>query len=690
MTGYKEPFGEIVSYTHDKIGRLKTVAGSRTVENVQLNYVTDAKYRAWGAAKKVDFIGGRSETSSFNIGLQIDEYVFSVAGYSTRLQYDYSDDGKLKNSKYLDNMYLNSQSLPNFERSYEFDFLGRLKRATTGAEARGQNETNPLNRPYRMTLEYNQFDDITSQSRLHYVASFSSTFEYENARNTREGGTGNIPGWENYGVGNIDIFDADGRSLGDRLGLLNAFDADGRPSSITDFNEATAVGNISVKYDGDGRKLKTVKPFYYYCNGTGGEVCSGSRPKHFILSSVLGQEVGDFGERDAGGMERNSKVIGNGNRIADRRMRFIGGSNAQEATFLQRADPSGVEIVDNVIHLSGPWDSSIWGDGNGTVDPFGAGVGYENPYPPEREPPSPEECEDDCECWPGDGDNPPGWECEMEGFDNQSDESTETGSIRGGTCYNERGLTVKCKEQGDVVTLEDKKTGKLYLGVYDANNGGFRVGDKFVPSNIDGVPDSYGMTWMRLNSVTGAPDANGQYYEVPTAFAGTPGWGDDDAFSGRRPEPEATPPPADPQPTPAPTDKGQPIWCNPEVIRQMKRAWSLTTNGNAKTEAGFNAVGRDPSKPTVSKAKTGNYHGFEKLEVPAYTIALFHVHPNKSSMYPSTRDNNSLRNDLGDEGIADLRGIDIFVIHRDGLTKYDYRTKKSSIVRKGMSWSKPC
>ncbi len=457
LASYKEPFGEIVSYTHDKAGRMKTVTGNRTVENVQLNYVTDAKYRAWGAAKQVDFIGGRTEINGFNNGLQVNDYLFSYTqngvNLSTHMEYGYFDDGRIKSSKYLANPNMGGAGnyLAKFDRSYEYDFLGRLTAAKTGAEAHGTPEPNAQNRPYRMTLAYNTFDDITNQDREHYVSTFNSAFQYQNARNVHEDASRLIPGWdEQPNISKDSLFDADGRPLGDIGALTTTFDVAGNRTSIHDFDEETAQGNISVKYDGDGEKIETDKPYYTFCSGNSGPQCLYWRPHIYILSSVLGQEVGDFGERsDGGGMERDSRIIANGRRIAERRLKRVGqGANAQEATFLQRGDPSGVEIIDQIVHYTN-WDSVTWGDGAGTVDPFGAGVGYYNPYPPERiDPPSPDECQSgECECDPGDpGDEPPSWECETE-FDDQEDEETETGSVSEGTCYDDDGNKIDCKEE---------------------------------------------------------------------------------------------------------------------------------------------------------------------------------------------------------------------------------------------------
>lgn len=547
LASYKEPFGEIVSYSHDKAGRLNTVTGNRTVENVQLNYVTDAKYRAWGAAKQIDFFGGstvtggNTEINGFNNGLQVNDYVFTEGATSTHLQYGYFDDGRIKSSTYLSNPRIfGPQNLSRFDRSYEYDFLGRLKAAKTGAEAHGTPEPNPMNRPYRTTLEYNTFDEITTQNRLHYVSTFNSTFQYQNGRNVHEGGSRNIPGWdEQPSISTDSFFDADGRPLGDNGVLPNAFDAAGNRTSIIDFDEATAQGNISIKYDGDGEKIETNKPYYDYCNGNNQPPCEHWWRHIYILSSVLGQEIGDFGPRaDGGVMERNSRIIANGKRIAERRIKFVG--PVQEATFLQRADPSGVEVIDKIVH-NVSWQISLWGDGgSGTVDPFGAGVGYENPYPPPREdPPTPEECQAVCECDPGEiGETPPQWFCDVE-YDDQGDENTETGSVSDGSTYDHNGNKIKLKESEDgscggaygercSEDRDERENGKLVRTIIDANTGERTVitstwsQDPNIEVTSGDTVRSYAGDGRWEHSITHGPNANPTPPVIPEMFRTEP------------------------------------------------------------------------------------------------------------------------------------------------------------------------
>ena len=146
-----------------------------------------------------------------------------------------------------------------------------------------------------------------------------------------------------------------------------------------------------------------------------------------------------------------------------------------------------------------------------------------------------------------------------------------------------------------------------------------------------------------------------------------------------------------------------PIYCRPDVIAAMKRAWSRTGNGTLGTEAGFVTNGT-PGSYQIIETKSGNTQGHQKITInkdgPGVldpTFALFHVHPgtNTGSMWPSTPGNNKLDNKLGDTGIADKYNIQFYVMSRNGLTLYDPRTKNEpnkgmTLVRENLDWTKPC
>src|SRR5690606_11650180 len=117
LSSYKLPFFSNlqVSYTHDKLGRLSSVAGTSSLGNV--TYASDAEYRAWGVLKSLSYGNGvQMSSSGFNDKLQATE--FEVKKGSTGIiskSYEFLADGRIK--KETDN--LNAK----FDRAYEYDHM---------------------------------------------------------------------------------------------------------------------------------------------------------------------------------------------------------------------------------------------------------------------------------------------------------------------------------------------------------------------------------------------------------------------------------------------------------------------------------------------------------------------------------------------------------------------------------------
>lgn len=123
----------------------------------------------------------------------------------------------------------------------------------------------------------------------------------------------------------------------------------------------------------------------------------------------------------------------------------------------------------------------------------------------------------------------------------------------------------------------------------------------------------------------------------------------------------------------------------PAVIDAMKQIFSQTGNGQTNQEAAF-VVNGDGS---VTMQPSGNAYGAHAtLTIHPDTKAIFHVHPNNLSFYPSTPGNNAEHNGLGDTGLGKKYHIDVYTLNRKGLTKYDWRTDKVEVLYKNMDWSK--
>ncbi len=130
----------------------------------------------------------------------------------------------------------------------------------------------------------------------------------------------------------------------------------------------------------------------------------------------------------------------------------------------------------------------------------------------------------------------------------------------------------------------------------------------------------------------------------------------------------------------------------------MERAWGRTGNGTAGTEARF-VLNGTASNYTIVDTKSGNTQGYEQMTVNlpgnpgGATFALFHVHPNNSSPWPSTPGNNKLGNNKGDTGEADRINVPFYVISSRGLSVYDpamknSKTKGMTMLRQNLDWTK--
>ncbi len=439
-----EPFGEIVSFGYDRAGRLIMVSGNRVNESIQLDYVTNAKYRSWGALKRLDHGNTMYAEVDYNNRLQAKDY--NLTNNTTILNYQayqYHNDGRLK--------FSSPSANSNFDRSYEYDFLGRLTFAKTGAEARGQVESNPANRPYRNSFEYNQFGNTVGQNRSNWVASFVATFQYQNGRIINESVDRNVPGWEDQQTGIDYSFDKDGRRTEDG----KVYDAEGR---LFAFDQEDDSGELrwykqNISYDAINNSIKSIRLGTAYCGPTSQNPipypCGSIERKNFrIYSSVVGEDVTEV-DIDKETQFSNNAVLysyhrqtyirGGGQEIAERRVRYIGTNFTTDKTLLKVTDSSGVDRTE--IQLRNDGTGNNFYPENVTLDTFGASVGYNNPYPPPRQsgPPSP----NDPDCTFHDYDE---WVCIYpDDYEDPDSEEAQVGSIPQNTCY-VNGFEEECSE----------------------------------------------------------------------------------------------------------------------------------------------------------------------------------------------------------------------------------------------------
>ncbi len=451
LTSYKEPLGEVINYGNDRTGRLKSVSGNRTVENIQLNYVTNAEYRAWGSLKELDY-GILDVEMTFNNRLQVQEY--DLGGTATA--YSYGNDGRLN---LVDTGWI--------KNSYSFDFLGRIVAAK--AQEAIYNPNRPL--PYDQTYVYDAFGEMTEVHKNHWQADYDIAEQFQNGRITESSRLSSIPcgidcnngNYPNAEVTNNFTFDADGRKL-QYTGHGYKYDAEGG------LVFSSAGENSETHYlDGDRRTIKAIEQkvtrtvfpvgnsYYaaipcsydesvYFPTGQSPSTCE--RKEFYIFSSVLQKVVLEIGtvtvtpylqSPQLAQTQTKANIIANNDEIAERVSRYNVNWSTSSGfkTMIKLKDPSGNYGHKETILESGV-STPIIAD-QPSVDPFGSEWAFEYPW---RDQP-----ENDPGCTlvgGGDGEEPPEWRC-GEDVENRGNPDEEIGSIPKNTCY-ENGFEVDCND----------------------------------------------------------------------------------------------------------------------------------------------------------------------------------------------------------------------------------------------------
>lgn len=114
------------------------------------------------------------------------------------------------------------------------------------------------------------------------------------------------------------------------------------------------------------------------------------------------------------------------------------------------------------------------------------------------------------------------------------------------------------------------------------------------------------------------------------------------------------------------------------IVRQLLHpAWQESANGTNGREAGFQILRNNGQLGFIKHAYDNQNKRISWLPGPGI-IAEFHVHPNASIPQPSQND----------RSLADKHKFDIYTGSRQGLYKYDWRTRSISKVLDGLDWLK--
>ena len=305
-----------VNYGYDEVGRLNNIVGTNYNSN---QFITNIKARAWGGSSEIVYGNGLKASYNYNNRLQTEHFQLTTSGGVNRLSldYEYHDDGSLRYTQNLLNAVL--------DRSFEHDHVGRLTKALSGAEARGEPATN--NRPYKETATYDAFNHLNLRTSRHWsrTLGFASNDTYVDNRRV---------GW---------TYDANGNWLTGG-GRTHVYDAAGRTKSIT----WSTGDQFNQFFDADGQRVKTVESniTIYYLRST-------------VLGGKVIEELNPSGAKEQGFIYAGEKLIGNS----------WGSGNV----VLQYEDPSGYTVRSSspTSDLAGYWAE---------LDPWGAEVFNFDPY----------------------------------------------------------------------------------------------------------------------------------------------------------------------------------------------------------------------------------------------------------------------------------------------------------------------
>ena len=361
LLSYKDPYGQQVNYTQDKVGRLSAVTGSSF--GGVTNYASNSQYRAWGSLKSLSYGDQTQMQMTYDNRLQASTFkvIDSTQSDVIRKSYDYYADGHLRYSQDITD--------GTFDRLNIYDQTGRIKYGKSGGEARGETVVSPsVDLPYRQSYTSDVFGNITQRTNLHWgrsfypgQGSFNLNYTFLNNRITNAG-------WG---------YDADGRvtqSATPDPSVQSIFDAAGNLIALHRTNSST-----NRYSDGNGHETKREQGS---CTVVPGQPCqqwgTDLETKYFLRSSVLNEEV--VTEITFNGKKSKTFIMAAGTTIARQEIYDGNGGAINEVVYFQHDDASG--MTQRTINSNG---TTIYDEGEetspGESDPLGGNVGITNPYP---------------------------------------------------------------------------------------------------------------------------------------------------------------------------------------------------------------------------------------------------------------------------------------------------------------------
>ncbi|HYO62715.1 MAG TPA: hypothetical protein VER08_03565 [Pyrinomonadaceae bacterium] len=132
LQSVKNHWNAEVTYVYDRAGRVRDVNGSGYAG--VSNYASSLAYRAFGAPKAMSFPNGRALSASYDNRMRPTQWkVPNVLGFN--YSYDHFNE-RTGRVTYAQNIHSGGGADPSLDRSFEYDHVGRLVVAHSGAEAR--------------------------------------------------------------------------------------------------------------------------------------------------------------------------------------------------------------------------------------------------------------------------------------------------------------------------------------------------------------------------------------------------------------------------------------------------------------------------------------------------------------------------------------------------------------------------
>jgi hypothetical protein len=280
-----DPYNNTINYNRDKVGRISNITGSAISLGgglYQTNYLTNFQYRAWGAPKHYEFkpvfanYETRNADSLYNSRMQLTRYDIQNELGAAYRYHDLDANGNPINNndgqlRFVDDLYKTA-----FDRSFTYDYAGRVRKVETGSRARGDFSTTYGDGPYKQEYQYNAFGEMSSRTGKMWweqnAKSYTATYT-----------NGLAPTFVEDGVTKTRTHDASGRityeqvlvTQGYTQWIDSIFDTAGKQVE-THWRTTTSQYDTHQYnyYDGDGLLARSDGTFYVRSSVLGGQVLS--------------------------------------------------------------------------------------------------------------------------------------------------------------------------------------------------------------------------------------------------------------------------------------------------------------------------------------------------------------------------------------------------------------------------------